>query len=522
MSDIIGLKSWAPNAGEEMAPVAWGGWLNCWSVHRFSGRILPVRCVFGWVETLETLLFCNVKRRIETQEILSFAADALRWQVFCILNAIEQHLNEAWTFSKIGHSMSWLLLVWNCWKNNRFPNRKFSGWSSLSFSNCHFMPLIFRHTLLFLKIFWHCWIALQLTPRVSEPWHLLFQLSLLPLPQLFQLQPTGPADFADLGDLADLAVSGSVSPCPLVAAIALRPVVPKVVPRCPKVARWSWPRTSTRRTRSCGSRPRTPWAPSPWRPPGGRHRNCSRTRRNCHPSRPKPPWEDTPDPHQPLPNGQFMRQRFQRLAFWKTLRNWKATQLWILKRDCWPVPLSWRVDGRKRIWADRLALNAKGLAFWVALNLPIPFWCVSCKASMFYKDIWQKSFQAGDRVTQTIPNWSAQAPHKFAASCNSLHYTVTTPTLVSTNMYKPSPPSPSISFIHIQHLAGQCETYPNDHPVEYPIQIILWKKNSFFRTYGHTIHHHPLIYHPPSYPIPSRFLKISHPPLMFFGPLPEL
>ena len=79
------------------------------------------------------------------------------------------------------------------------------------------MPLIFRHTLLFLKIFWHCWIALQLTPRVSEPWHLLFQLSLLPLPQLFQLQPTGPADFADLGDLADLAVSGSVSPCPLVA-----------------------------------------------------------------------------------------------------------------------------------------------------------------------------------------------------------------------------------------------------------------------------------------------------------------
>ena len=183
MSDIIGLKSWAPNAGEEMAPVAWGGWLNCWSVHRFSGRILPVRCVFGWVETLETLLFCNVKRRIETQEILSFAADALRWQVFCILNAIEQHhLNEAWTFSKIGHSMSWLLLVWNCWKNNRFPNRKFSGWSSLSFSNCHFMPLIFRHTLLFLKIFWHCWIALQLTPRVSEPWHLLFQLSLLPLP----------------------------------------------------------------------------------------------------------------------------------------------------------------------------------------------------------------------------------------------------------------------------------------------------------------------------------------------------
>lgn len=78
MSDIIGLKSWAPNAGEEMAPVARGGWLNCWSVHRFSGRILPVRCVFGWVETLETLLFCNVKRRIETQEILSFAADALR------------------------------------------------------------------------------------------------------------------------------------------------------------------------------------------------------------------------------------------------------------------------------------------------------------------------------------------------------------------------------------------------------------------------------------------------------------
>ena len=144
---------------------------------------------------------------------------------------------------------------------------------------------------------------------------------------------------------------------------------------------------------------------------------------------------------------------------------------------------------------------------------------------MFYKDIWQKSFQAGDpnypKLSQTDLR---KHPSKFAASCNSLHclhYTVTTPTLVSTNMYKPSTPSPSISFIHIQHLAGQCETYPNDHPAEYPIQRILGIQISVFWEHTDipsTIIHSSIIHHP----IPSRFLNISHPPLMFFGPLPQL
>ena len=92
MSDILGLKSWAIKMQvrkwrqwHEAACVlkihqfgnSGNRWFNCWSVHRFSGMILPVRCVFGWVETLETLNACNVKRRSETQEILSFAADAL-------------------------------------------------------------------------------------------------------------------------------------------------------------------------------------------------------------------------------------------------------------------------------------------------------------------------------------------------------------------------------------------------------------------------------------------------------------
>ena len=128
---------------------------------------------------------------METRENSEFC----RWrftffQVFCILNAIEQHLNEAWTFSKIGHSMSWLLLVWKCWKSHR---KKSQIWwlivilgFKLPFMVMPVMPFIFRHILLFLlptllncsaaysKSFWAMALAVPVVNAPAVPvatWH---------------------------------------------------------------------------------------------------------------------------------------------------------------------------------------------------------------------------------------------------------------------------------------------------------------------------------------------------------------